>query len=128
MSEFKQFLLNESVEYLAQKIGDVVTAIQSLEEDSKSLGNRQLLRSSDVIVSQIRQILSGKWSQQELKYLKELQKCGVAMAKAIEGKEDMVQVLSEIRASIESLVSKMNRPINTLASDQPPPSSTDSSS
>ncbi len=126
MSEFKVFLLNESKEYLAQKIGDVLSALQSLEGDSRNMGNRQLVRTADHIVNQMRRVLGGRWSKQEQKYLLELQRAAVALAKAVDENAKMAEVIASVKGAVESLVGKMGVPVNQLAGgDEPPGKSQD---
>ncbi len=51
---FKEFLLNESEDFLAQKVGDILTAVQELVDGGKQVGARQLVRNTEVVVAQIR--------------------------------------------------------------------------
>lgn len=113
--KFKEFLLNENQAYLSQKIGDVLSALHELK-DSKSLGSRDLTRFSERIVSQIRRILHSNWSKEDQKYLKALQKVGVAIMKSIEEKDNLAEIIAGSADLVEKLVSKLGMPINKLAS------------
>ncbi|MGC5098436.1 hypothetical protein ACPXA0_25900, partial [Escherichia coli] len=62
MGEFRSFLLLEQEDFLAQKVGDVLSALQSLADDSQQMGNRQLIKIADNIVQEMRKILEGRWS------------------------------------------------------------------
>lgn len=66
---FKQFLLNENKAYLGQKVGDILTAVKEINDDSKTMGSRDLVRFSERVVNQIRRILHSNWSKEEKKFL-----------------------------------------------------------
>ena len=113
--EFKNFLIVEQQGYLSQRVGDVLTGIHELIQGGKQIGTRQLVRHSQGIINQIRKILHSSWSRIEYKYLRKLQKCGVALAKCIDEKGDLNEVLNSVRQEIEELLKKLGEPINTLA-------------
>lgn len=112
---FKEFILNESQAYLGQKVGDILTAIQELKDDSANMGSRDLIRFSERIVNQIRRVLHSNWPREEKKHLSVLQKVGVALMKAIEEKDDLQGVISGSTATLEKLVSDLGVPIHKLA-------------
>jgi len=112
--EFKNFLLNEQREYLAHKVGDVLTSVHELIQGGKQVGARQLVRHSESIANQIRRILHSSWPKTETKHLKVLQKCGVALMKTIDEKGDLNDTLNSVRGEIEQLTQKIGQPINTL--------------
>lgn len=116
--KFKNFLINENKYYLGQKVGDLLTALQSLSEDAPNLGNRALIRSSQGIVNQIRRILHGRWEDEDVNSLKELQKVGVALCKAIDTKDDIAAVVASSVDILEKITQDMEVPVNDLASDQ----------
>ncbi|RTK95648.1 MAG: hypothetical protein EKK64_06215 [Neisseriaceae bacterium] len=118
--EFKQFILNENKSYLAQKIGDILTASQELRDDVKNMGSRDVIRFSERIINQIRRILHSNWTKEELKTLKVLQKVGVSLSKGIEEKDNLPEVISGITALLEKLSSDLGQPVNRLASEQEP--------
>lgn len=122
---FKNFLLNENKYYLGQKAGDLLTAIQSLGEDASNLGNRALLRATQGIINQIRKILHGNWGDEDLKYLKGLQKIGVALCKAIDDKEDIAEVIASVQGELESILGDMEVPINQIGSEEDEPMNTE---
>jgi len=113
---FKNFLLNENKYYLGQRIGDILTAVQDLQQNSEGMGSRQVLANSQRIVDQIRSVLHSNWSKNETKHLKDLQKVGVALARSIEEKDDLEQILPSIANELEEVVSKMGVPVNSLGS------------
>jgi hypothetical protein len=113
----KDFLICENKVYLGQRISDVLSAIQDLEENKGGMGARQLVANSDRIVGQIRKILHGTWSKKEEKWLLQLQKIGVALAKAIEDNDQLEETLSASSQEIQDLMTKMKVPITNLGSD-----------
>lgn len=110
---FKDYLKKD---YLAQKVGDVLTGVQELVEGGKQVGARQLVRNSEYLVNQFRKILHTTWPRTKYKYLRVLQKCAVALAKCIDEKGDLPEVLNSIRAELEKLTKKMGEPVNSLGS------------
>lgn len=112
--EFKKFLLNEQREYLAQKVGDVLTSVHELIQGGKQVGARQLVRHSEAVANQIRRILHSSWPKTETKHLKVLQKCGVALMKTIDEKGDLNDTLNSVRGEIEKLTQSIGQPINNL--------------
>lgn len=117
---FKSFLLSENKYYLGKKTGDLLTAVQSLGEDAPNLGNRAMIRAVQGVINQIRRILHGRWDDGDIKYLKVLQKIGVALCKAIDEKEDIATVVSSVTSELEGMLDKMEVPVNNLASEEEP--------
>ena len=62
---FKEFLLNESRAYLAQKIGDILSALQELKNDAPNMGARDLTQYAMRIVMLIRRVLHSSWPKDE---------------------------------------------------------------
>jgi|SRR6185437_15697770 len=118
--EFKQFLLLEQEEFLAQKIGDVLTALQSLADDSPHMGNRQLVKLSEKIVEQMRKILENRWSRDEESYLRGVQKAAVALAKACDTNQNMPEVIAGAKTELESIQKKLGAPVNNLGNIEEP--------
>lgn len=116
MGEFKNYLLKEQTEYLAQKIGDILSGVQALSDDATNLGSRQLVRAADNIVNQMRRILNGRWSRQEIKYLREVQKIAVALAKAVDSNENVPEILAGSATALEQLLSGLGYPLNKIGS------------
>lgn len=112
---FKQFILNESQAYLGQKVGDILTAVQELNDDAPNMGARDLVRFSERIVNQIRRVLHSQWPREDKKHLAVLQKVGVALMKAIEEKDDLTGVISGSSSLLEKLVGDLGVPIHKLA-------------
>jgi|FreactcultureFD7_1027221.scaffolds.fasta_scaffold25556_2 hypothetical protein len=118
---FKEFILNESQAYLAQKVGDILTAAQELRDDSKNMGSRDLVRFSERIVNQIRRVLHSNWPREEKKHLITLQKVGVALMKSIEDKDDLSGTISGSTEALEKLVSDLGVPIHKMATTDAAP-------
>lgn len=117
--KFQNFLLNESKFYLGHKIGDILSALQELQQNSDGMGTRQIVANSDRIVNQIKRILHGNWSSKDEKHLKKLQIVGVALAKAIDKKDNLIEIIPNVVSALEELMSKMGQPVNSLGvSDQ----------
>lgn len=123
--EFKQFLLNEGHAYLGQKIGDVLNAVEDLDENGKSMGMRQVMRNAEGIVNQIRRILHSSWPKTENKTLKKLQKAAVSLARALDPKkkkeeqDDIYSIVASVKNELEKLSGKMGVPVNKEVEQAP---------
>lgn len=117
LDQFKSFLLNETKYYLGQRAGDILTALQNLQEDMDGLGKRATTRAAQGIVNQIRIILHGRWDEQDEKFLKSLQKIGVALMKAIDENEDIKEIVASSVNEIEKMLDKLEMPINNLGAE-----------
>ena len=111
---FKYFLLNEGRAYLGIRLGDILNATQDLEQNAKSMGSRQLVSNAEGIVNQIRRVLHTHWDKQEEESLKKLQKAAVALARAIEEKDDLLNTLTAVKGELEELVGDLGQPIGEL--------------
>ena len=118
MLRFKYFLLNEDTVYLAQRVGDILNALQELEQNSDAMGTRQMVRGAETVVNQIRRILHTAWPKQDEKYLKMLQKVGVGLMKAVDEKDDLPSVISSCSSEIQQIVSKLGEPTNQIATPE----------
>lgn len=112
---FRDFLLNENKYYLGQRVGDVLTALQDLQQNGEGMGRRQMTANAQRIVDQIRSILHTNWSKKEERFLKDIQKAGVAIARAIEEKDNLEEVLPSVTGELEQVVTRMGVPVNSLA-------------
>lgn len=108
-------MLIEQRQFLAHKIGDILSAVHELLSGGKQIGARQLVKHSEGVVNHIRKVLHSSWPKSDRKYLKSLQKCGVALMRTIEEKGDLQQTLNGVRAEIEKLSGKLGEPVNKLA-------------
>lgn len=101
--EFKDFILAENRAFLDQRMSDVLSALQDLNDSAENMGARHLVSNSENIVRQIRRIIHTHWPEREEPRLKTLQKCGVAIMRAMEEKDDLESVLKACQANIEEI-------------------------
>lgn len=101
--EFKEYVLHEDRAFLDQRISDVLSAVQDLNDSAENMGVRHLVSNAEKIVKQIRRIIHTHWPEREEPRLKALQKCGVAIMKAIEEKDDLQDVLKSCQDDIEEI-------------------------
>ena len=107
MPRFKQFLLNENKAYFAQRVGDLLSAMQNIEEDIEQIGSRRLNVLAENIVNRIRRILHTSWTSEEKSHLPILQKIGVHLMKTIEEKGDIKESFLSCTRELEQLSSKI---------------------
>jgi hypothetical protein len=115
--EFKKFLLTEQKEYFADRVNNVLTAIHEFLSAKKQMGAKQMVKSTETIANQIRKVLHTSWPRSEHKYLRVLQKCGVALMKAIDEKGDLPETFNSVRVELEKLSHKLRVPANKLGTD-----------
>lgn len=114
-NQFKNYLLTEEKVYLSTKIGDILTALQQLNSDAANIGKRHLIRLIKNIVRQIRRILHSSWTFEEDKYLKVLQKIGVALMKGLDTNQDLPSLIQSCTDELQKLSDKLDEPVNNLA-------------
>ena len=115
---FKNFLLNEIEDHFSLRVSTILSAIQELLENSKGMGKRQIVLNCENIVSKIRSILQDKWNEKQKKYVKKLQKCGVAIAKCIDDKGDLLDVLEASLNELQDILSDMGNVVNSIGNSQ----------
>lgn len=115
---FKDFILNENRILLAQKVGDILSALQDLNDNMKSIGTRMAVRNIENIVNQIRKILRTKWPDRDQNHIKNLQKCGVFLMKNIEEKNDLEFAIKTSINMLQKIVNSTQDLANNLASPQ----------
>lgn len=118
IKENQEFLLTEDRKYLGEKVGDILNAIQNIQDNGQSIGARELNRNSEEIVDRIRGILHDTWSRKDKKFLKPLQKIGVAIMKALEEKGDLLGTISSSSDEVTKLLDDLGVPLNKLAGGQ----------
>lgn len=111
---FKNYLLTENENYLAQRIGDILNALQDLQENHQNMGTRQTVAAAKTIVSQIRSILHVNWAKKQLPTLESLQKVGVAIMKTVEERGNIADILPACIAELQKNIQKTGEPINNL--------------
>jgi hypothetical protein len=114
MGEFKEFLLNESKLYLGQRIGDILNALHTLNDEGKHMGQRQLVKHAERVGAMIRRILHSSWPKKNTHHLQGLQSAGVAIMKALEDKGDLEEILVSSAKELERVLSDMGTPVNQL--------------
>lgn len=116
---FSDFLLNEGRVYLANKIGDILTALQNLSEDAQGgLGRRACERGVQKVVDQIRRVLHSHWDDTEKNALEVLQTVAVGLMVGLEKTEvDLPSLMASAVESIQDISSKLEEPLNNLGSE-----------
>ena len=115
--KFREFLLNETEDYFVQRVSNILNALQDLNDAAGDMGARHLVSNAQTIVNQIRRIIHTHWPQSERPSLETLQKCAVAIMKAIDEKDDLKGVLKACQSHIEALAGRQNKPANKIASE-----------
>lgn len=111
---FKQFLLNENVAFFNQRVGDILNALQDLNQDGKQMGTRFLMSNAEKIVNQMRSLLHQNWPQTKQKDIKTIQKCAIALMKGIDEKSDLPQIISKCVQNLQTIGTET--PVNQMAS------------
>lgn len=111
--KFKEFVLDESKAFFNQRIADILSALQDLNDNAEDMGPRHLVSNAETIVNQIRRTIHTHWPDNERSNLAVLQKCGVAIMKAIEEKGELKDVLKTAQQQIESISGES--PVNDIA-------------
>lgn len=101
--DFKQFVLNEDKAYLDQRISDVLSAVQDLNDSADNMGARHLVSNAEAIVNQIRRVVHTHWPEEDQPKLLTLQRCGVAIMRAIEEKDDLSEILKACQGNLEEI-------------------------
>lgn len=113
--DFKQFLFMERHDaFLSEKLSYILTALQELEQNSSHIGSRYIVAAAERIADNIRQVLHSNWSKSEEKHLITLQAVGVALAKSIDENDDLINVVSAAKTTLEQLIGKLKQPVNSL--------------
>jgi len=114
MNNFKEFILNESKQFFATQCGDILTAIQNLEEEADYIGTRNLVSYSQNIANNVRNLIHSHWSDDLSDKLKKLQSVGVAILKSIEESSELLETIKSARQSLEEIVKELGVPINNI--------------
>lgn len=115
---FKSFVLREAEDYFVQRVSDILSALQDLNDAAEDMGARHLVSNAQTIVNQIRRIIHTHWPQSEKPSLETLQKCAVAIMKAIDQKDDLKGVLKACQSHMEALAGRQEKPSNNIASER----------
>lgn len=114
MDRFKLFLINEERNFLGRKIGDVLTAMQDIQQDMPNLGSRHLTKLGEDLVNQIRAILHSRWSPKHEKDLRELQKVAVAIMRTIDERGDLREIIPTATQVLQTVSGKLGAKVNNL--------------
>lgn len=114
---FRDFILTEAEDYFVQRVSDILNALQDLNDAAGDMGVRHLISNAQTIVNQMRRIIHTHWPQSEKPSLETLQKCAVAIMKAIDEKDDLQGILAASQSHLEALAGRQKKPANRLASD-----------
>lgn len=109
--KFEKFILNEANEIIAKKTGDVLSSLQELKSDIKSLSRRSTERAIAKTVNSIRNIIHGKKKNSDEKLFKLLQKIGVSLMVGLEKTgTDLESVLTSAVSELEEVLKNMDLP------------------
>jgi len=101
--DFKDYIFQEDKAFLSQRLSDILSAIQDLNDSAENMGVRHMVSNAEKIVKQIRRTVHTHWPEKEESRIKVLQKCGVAIMKAIEEKDDLQGVLKSCQENLEEI-------------------------
>lgn len=119
---FKDFLIRETQEFLGKEIGRILSSLQSLSDDAKKIGAEKLVEYVKTLISDIQSIVGGHWLPEDIKYLLDLQKVGVALSKSLDEKNDLHGTLQSSAEQLKATLKNMGVPVNDLGitgKDQP---------
>lgn len=114
--EFEKYVITESKKYFGTKIGDVLAALQDLDQNKEGMGSRQLVANTERLINQLRRILHSNWSKREDKFLKQIQKIAVALARALEDKQTLPDIIPSASQELQAIMQKLGVPVNSLMS------------
>jgi hypothetical protein len=114
MTRFKKFVLNEQKKILNDRIGPIVNAIDSLQNDAAQMGSRQIIKTATNIANEIRKILNDDWDDSDTSTLKELQKVAVFILKSIDTSEDLKGAIDQTAETMHNLAGKDTIQTNSL--------------
>lgn len=113
---FENYCITESKKYFGSKIGDVLAALQDLDQNKEGMGSRQLVANTERLINQFRRILHSNWSKREDKFLKQIQKIAVALARGLEDKQSLPDIVSASAQELQMILQKLGVPVNSLMS------------
>jgi hypothetical protein len=114
---FKQFLLTENKKFFGKKIGEIVNSLADIGQDAPNLGARHLVRLAEKEVNNLRSVLKKSWSEQiKQDYLPDVQRVAYNLAKTIEDKGDLRDVLPQVLQDLENLSGRLGVKMNQLQS------------
>ena len=110
---FKEFLLKENEDnYLEVKIGDILSALQNMLEDSGVMSKKDVSDNLVSVANKIKPLLNS--GNKNLKALKTLQKVAVAIYSGVDNGEDPKTIIQICTTELESLLSGSGSTINKI--------------
>jgi hypothetical protein len=110
---FKEFLLKENEDnYLEVKIGDILSALQNMLEDSGVMSKKDVSDNLVSVANKIKPLLNS--GNKNLKALKTLQKVAVAIYSGVDNGDDPKTIIQICTTELESLLSGSGSTINKI--------------
>jgi cell division protein YceG involved in septum cleavage len=110
---FKEFLLKENEDnYLEVKIGDILSALQNMLEDSGVMSKKDVSDNLVSVANKIKPLLNS--GNKNLKALKTLQKVAVAIYSGVDNGDDPKTIIKTCTTELESLLSGSGSTINKI--------------
>jgi hypothetical protein len=111
--KFKEFLIKENEDnYLEVKIGDILSALQNMLEDSGVMSKKDVSDNLVSVANKIKPLLNS--GNKNLKALKTLQKVAVAIYSGVDNGEDPKTIIQICTTELESLLSGSGSTINKI--------------
>ena len=110
---FKEFLLKENEDnYLEVKIGDILSALQNMLEDSGVMSKKDTSDHLVSVANKIKPLLNS--GNKNLNTLRTLQKVAVAIYSGVENGDDPKSIIKTCTTELESLLSGSGSTINKI--------------
>lgn len=124
---FKDFLLNEDRTSLAERIGDILSALQELAPVAEKK-TQASLSAAKSIVAQIRNIVRNTDPKDNKEVMDKMVDTGVMLSKSVDGTGDktLPEAANTAISDLKKVVAKLGAPINTIASGEAPKPEEDS--
>lgn len=113
---FKHFLLNEDRMNLANRVGDIMSALKDFQPMSDKSSNASLTAAKN-IVSEIRKVTRNTDPRDNKQHVEKLVDVGVMLSNAIEGQGDktLSQATDAAIAAMTKIVRDLGSPLNDIA-------------
>jgi hypothetical protein len=115
---FRTFLINEEKGSFAQRVADILSAVQDLNDNAENMGTRHLVSNAQTIADQIRRIIHTHWPEKEESNLEVLKKCGVAIMKTMDEKGDLLSILKSCEKHLGKISGEQEEPVNDLGNEE----------
>ncbi len=112
---FKYYIFKENIKMLGSKIGDIISNFEKAIEQYDVVGLKTSMHNIAEISADIRSLIQGHMATENKKYMKELQKIGVALEKMIENKQgDSKKTLEDCASSLKNIAKEIGVPLNDI--------------